>query len=303
MDCFDHRKEVMGWNPFAAFADLVEGGAVVRSPDVVQSCVRLTLGADWGLLTPEHKKRMGNVLYSRLYELHYWRMTEIDGLLTIWDDKFPRTSTCRACNTDPWEIFMLTSLVALKKEGTRYIDVETASDTSSESGDGDVDMDDRSTTGDESEPDDHRVQASDSSSDEDDDDSNGDLDPRLILESMNCNSSEEPPRPPLRGLAPRQRFIHNYGPNEHILRIVSMDEFGGGVFKNSPIKVCHECGFCFDRRHPESEMIKTRRADFIRLSLMLYCRGSKKGNLGDQRGHRAPIASACNVGGYHSHHD
>ncbi|KAJ1025125.1 hypothetical protein NDA16_002631 [Ustilago loliicola] len=254
MDCFDHPKEAVGWNPFAALADFVEAGTVVRSPEVVQSCSRLTLGADWALLTQEHKKKIGPVLYSRLHELHYWRMTEIDGLLTYWDDKFPKESTCSACNTDPWEIFMLTTLVALKKEGTRYIDVETASDTSSESGasdEGDVEMGNGNSTGDDSELDDHQAQASEASSDEEDNISDGDIDLRLNFELMPYNASEELPRPPLRGLAPRQRFLHNYGPNQHILRIVSMNEFGCGTFKNSPIESCHSCGYRFDGQDPD----------------------------------------------------
>ncbi|SPO49355.1 uncharacterized protein PSANT_07048 [Moesziomyces antarcticus] len=51
MNCFDHPKEVPGWNPFAAFADLVEAGAVVRTPEAVRACSRLTLGADWSKFT------------------------------------------------------------------------------------------------------------------------------------------------------------------------------------------------------------------------------------------------------------
>ncbi|KAJ1019635.1 hypothetical protein NDA18_006112 [Ustilago nuda] len=246
MNCFDHSKEIIGWNPFAAFADIVEAGAVVRSPEIVQSCSRLTLGADWALLSEEDEKRIGSTLVKRLYLLHLWRLAEIDDLLARWSGKFRSASTCTTCNTDPWEIFLLTLLVGLKKEGTRYVDVETASDTSSESGDDentDVDMNDHTLASDSDEEDNHARQASD---DDDGNESEGDIDPRLRLARLPYDDSEEPPRPSTKGLVCRQRYLRNYGPNAYILRIISMDEFGCGTFKKSPMKVCPDCGFRFD---------------------------------------------------------
>ena len=256
MNCFDHPKEIIGWNPFAAFADIVEAGAVVRSPEIVQSCSRLTLGADWGLLSKEDEKRIGPTLLMRLCRLHFWRLAEIDDLLARWSGKFRPASTCTTCNTDPWEIFLLTLLVGLKKEGTRYVDVETASDTSSESGDDentDVDMNDHTLASDSDEEDDHARQASDASDDDDGNESEGDIDRRLMFAGLAYVDSEEPPRPSTKGLVCRQRFLLNYGPNAYILRIISMDEFGCGTFKKSPMKVCPDCGFRFDGQVPLPE--------------------------------------------------
>ncbi len=84
MDCFDHPQEVIAWNPFGAFASLVEAFCVGRAPGAVQSCSRLTLGADWGLLTPEDERRIGPTLLWRLHRLHQWRMAEIDETLVRW---------------------------------------------------------------------------------------------------------------------------------------------------------------------------------------------------------------------------
>ncbi|CDS00355.1 uncharacterized protein SPSC_00873 [Sporisorium scitamineum] len=241
MDCVDHPQEMVGWNPFAALADLIEAGALVRSPQAVQSCTRLTLGADWGQLSAADEARIGVTILARLYELHYWRKVEIDEILGRWSDKFIKDSTCATCDQDPWEIFLLTTVVGMIKEGTAYIDKETASDTSSEDSDGDGD-DSKEVSNDER--DDHQGGIfSDLGSDDDcsmvED---GHTDPRLLP----LDDAEEPPRAPTDGLGLHQRLLRNYGPNEYILRIVSMDQFGGAKLNNPQFRVCPRCGFRFD---------------------------------------------------------
>lgn len=233
MLCFDHPKEAIGFNPFAAFADLVEAGALVRTPDVLKSCSRLMLGTDWSELTPAIKKRIGPELVSRLYEMAFWRVAEVDELLTRWSDKFRTSSTCAQCNTDAWEIFLLTLPVALKKHGTRYVDKESASDTSSESG-ADEESDEES-----SDEDDHDGQLSDSTASDD----NSDLFARALTP---ISDSEEPPRATTSDFKLSQGHLRNYGPNIYLLRIVSMDEFGCGVWERAPFKVCPRCGYRFD---------------------------------------------------------
>ncbi|SPO29615.1 uncharacterized protein UTRI_05437 [Ustilago trichophora] len=245
MNCFDHPNEVIGWNPFAAFASFIEAGAVVRTPSVVQSCSRLTLGADWGLASADHQKKIGPVLYSSLLQLHLFRMAEVDEILCRWSDKFRRDSTCQTCNTDPWELFLLTTLVSLKKQGTRYIDVESASDTSSEPDD---DEQDDTSDDQDMDEDDHRDRdlgdSSESGSDDDDV-----IDPRIMAQ-MPLDDTQEPCRAPTQGLVPRQHHLRNYGPNAYILRIVSMDEFGCGTFQKSTMRACPRCGYRFDGKDP-----------------------------------------------------
>ncbi|SPO30939.1 uncharacterized protein UTRI_05437_B [Ustilago trichophora] len=246
MNCFDHPNEVIGWNPFAAFANFVEAGAVVRTPSVVESCSRLTLGADWGLVSAEDQKKIGPDLHSSLLQLHLFRMAEIDELLCRWSDKFRRDSTCKTCNTDPWELFLLTTLVSLKKQGTRYIDVETASDTSSESG---TDEEDDSFDKDD-ERDDHEGRDSSDSCDGSSDDDDDVIDPRIMAQ-MPLDDTQEPARAPSQGLVPRQHHLRNYGPNAYILRIVSLDEFGCGSFEKSTMRACPRCGYRFDGKDPD----------------------------------------------------
>lgn len=257
MVCFDHPKEAVGFNPFAALADLIDAGAVIRSPQLIQACSRLTLGADWSHLTPDDEKRIGPVLLLRLERLHRFRLAEIDDILCRWSGKFSSSSTCETCNTDLWEIFLLTTVLAMKKEGTRYIDVETASDTTSESGDESDDSDDEggNNDGSDDERDDHQQQMSDGASDASADD--GTIDPRLTapiprLTATVPRGDEEPPRVPTSGLIPRQSYLRNYGPNAYVLRIVSEDEFGCGTFANAPYKVCPSCGYRFDGGIPEA---------------------------------------------------
>lgn len=241
MDCFDHPYEVIGWNPFAAFAEFVQAGAALRYPQVLQSCSRLTLGADWGLLSEENERRIGDKFLYRLTQLHLYRMARVNEVLTIWHDKFRRKSTCISCNTDPWEIFLLTSIVAMLKEGTKYVDIETASDTSSEDGDedDDEDMDD---AGDGDDDDDHRQT---SESENSDDDVAALLDvPAPGLPTI--DDTQEPPQRPAIGLIPRQTFLRNYGPNAYILRIITVDQIGCVEFARSAFKVCPNCGYRFD---------------------------------------------------------
>lgn len=259
MDCFDHPQEVIGWNPFRAFAVLVEAGAVLRTPGVVQSCSRLTLGADWGMLSVDDKRKIGPVLHAGLLQLHLFRIAEIDELLCRWSDKFRRGSTCTTCNTDPWEIFLLSTVLSLKKSGTRYIDIETASDTSSEPC-SDVCTDEEASKGhdngdsdeDDNEQDDHHGRDSDSSDGDSDPDSDGCIDPRLIFASIPCDDTQEPPRAPTSSdLVPRQCFLRNYGPNAYVLRIVSMDEFGCEPWAKRQMNACPRCGYRFDGKDPD----------------------------------------------------
>ncbi len=239
MNCFDHPKEVPGWNPFAAFADLVEAGAVVRTPEAVRACSRLTLGADWSKFTDADRARVGAELTARLTLLHHWRMAEINDLLVSWDGRLESLSTCGLCGTDAWEIYLLTVPLALLEHGTKYIDKETPSDTSSGSehsaeDDSDNDLDDLD--------EDQHEQRSEAS--ERDDDFN--LDPMLNYVPQVFRDLEEPPRPPTRGMALSQNLLKNYGPNAHLLRVVSLDEFGSADQENAQFKVCPDCGFRFD---------------------------------------------------------
>lgn len=252
MDCFDHPREVHGWNPFAALADLIEFGALVRTPAVVQSCSRLTLGASWGLLSRTDKARIGAPVMEKLRELHQERMAEVMELLGRWSDKFAKESTCKTCDNDPWELFLLTTALSMIKEGTKYLDLETASDTSSEEGsdqevDNRMNVDSDDDDNDDSERDDHEGQASDSESEQDTFDQSN-LDPLLI----DVDDNQEPPRAPRGGAKLRQRLLKNFGPNQYILRIVSMDQFGGGdKRRNTLFKVCPRCGYRFDGEKPD----------------------------------------------------
>ncbi|GAC98091.1 hypothetical protein PHSY_005680 [Pseudozyma hubeiensis SY62] len=228
MDCFDHPHEVIGWNPFAAFAEFVQAGAAHRSPSVLQSCSRLTLGLEWDRLSDEDKKRIGYKFLFDLKELHYDRMCKVNEILAAWDDKFRRSSTCNTCNSDPWEVFLLTTVIAMLKEGTKYVDIETASDTSSEA-DSNSDDEDEDMDGDDN----HDQDSTDS--EYSNDDAAGLLDvcaPRLEP----IDDTQEP----------RQSFVRNYGPNAYILRIVSIDQLGCVAFDRSPFKVCPSCGYRFD---------------------------------------------------------
>ncbi|CBQ69157.1 conserved hypothetical protein [Sporisorium reilianum SRZ2] len=251
MDCVDHPQQLYGWNPFAALADMIEVGALVRTPTAIQSCSRLTLGADWGMLSPQDEARIGPRVMVQLYKLHFWRKAEIDELLARWSGKFPRESTCRTCDQDPWEIFLLTTVLSMIKYGTKHSDKETASDTSSEEGsqrddeDDDEAMDIGSDGVDEhdvDERDDHRGLFSDSDSGDESDFAQH-VDPRLLP----LEDTEEPPRADTSGLQLRQSLLKNYGPNQHVLRIISMDSFGGGDPSLHPqFRVCPRCGFRFD---------------------------------------------------------
>ncbi len=254
MDCFDRPQDIPGFNPFTALAGLVEAGSVVRCPEVVKACTRLTLGADWGLLTAANEKRIGPTLLFKLSQLHFWRVLEVDSILARWDDKFRRESTCGRCGTDPWEIFSLTIEGAMKWEGTRYIDAEAASDTSSEEG---SDDDGNTDSGEESdqERDDHNAGQSDSESNPNaSDDDDDDIDPRLVA-TLPCPTGEEPPQPSTSGFRPRQRMLKNYGPNVHILRVVHKDEFGFQEFKRRTMDVCPRCGWRFDGKDPDPKCL------------------------------------------------
>ncbi|KAJ9474499.1 hypothetical protein PHBOTO_004976 [Pseudozyma hubeiensis] len=229
MDCFDHPNEVIGWNPFSAFANFVQAGAAHRHPYVLQSCSRLTLGLNWDLLNAEDKKRIGFKFLFELKELHYDRMCKVNEILAAWDDKFRRSSTCDTCNSDPWEVFLLTTVIAMLKEGTKYIDIETASDTSSEAVSDDDDEDE-----DMDSDDDHDQDSTDSENSNDDIAALLNVSGPRLLEPFD-NMQE-----------PRHSFVRNYGPNAYILRIVSIDQLGCGEFDRSPFKVCPSCGYRFD---------------------------------------------------------
>ena len=245
MDCVDHPQELVGWNPYAALADLVEAGAIVRTPLVVQSCSRLTLGANGGLLTNADESRIGDNIMKRLHHLHRWRMLEVNELLVRWAGKFPQKSTCPTCDVDLWEMFLLTTVIAMLKEGSLYIDKESASDTSSEEGSEGVAEHRMDMDSDDDERDEHLGQ--DSASEPDDDDRLGmderNLDPLLLP----LDDGAEPSRPPTSGLRLQQRMMRNYGPNQYILRILCMDSFScGDARRNSRFKVCPRCGWRFD---------------------------------------------------------
>ncbi|TKY88662.1 hypothetical protein EX895_002293 [Sporisorium graminicola] len=251
MDCVDHPKDLTGWNPFSALANLIAAGALIRSPEAVQSCSRLTLGADWSLLSAADEARMGIHMIAKLYKLHYWRKVEIDELLGRWSGKFPRNSTCVICKQDLWEIFLLTTVLAMITYGTKHVDKETASDTSSEGDDGgddDVDEDEDMRTSDNDDDDDHERDNHQEGQNSDSDEDEGcslmqhSVDSRLLP----LDDSEEPPRAPTDGLQLGQRLLRNYGPNQYVLRIVSMDTFGGAELSNPQLKVCPRCGFRFD---------------------------------------------------------
>ncbi|KAF6766860.1 hypothetical protein PSEUBRA_000890 [Kalmanozyma brasiliensis GHG001] len=239
MDCFDHPHEIRGWNPFSALADFVNAGALFRTPEVLKSCARLTLGADWGLLSEEDRQRIGGNIMASVYRLHLERMVAINSLLTRWSDKFRRDSTCQTCNTDSWEIFLLTVPLSMMKQGTRYIDVETASDTSSEGSDGrgEHGMDvDSTRSDDDGELDDHQRQDSDSEGDAD-----SQLEQPLEHQHAIIDDTQEP-----------VRSLHrNYGPNAYVLRIVDIGQLGCGEFKRAAMKVCPRCGYRFDGKLPE----------------------------------------------------
>lgn len=175
-------------------------------------------------------------------------MAEIDHILAHWCDKFRRDSTCPTCNTDPYELFLLTTLFGLKKHGTKYIDEETASDTSSESG-----GENRDGSDDDDERDDHEARSDASMGDAEsgDDDDDDDIDPRLIAASFRCDDTQEPPRTKSSGQVPRQPHLHNYGPNRYVLRIVSMDQFGAQPWAKRHFNVCPRCGYRFDGKDPD----------------------------------------------------
>lgn len=263
MDCFDHPREVIGWNPFSAFADFVEAGAALRHPAVLESCSRLTLGLEWGLLSAEDRKRIGDKFLVKLLLLHFNRMASVNDILSRWDEKFVNHSTCETCNTDPWEMFLLSNFIAMLKGGTHYIDKETASDSSSEPGDDGDDDDERmdesngnnndnDDDGDHGEDDDHHQQDSDS-------EGGGDVVDLIHIEPSlrhgPLDDQSEPPRRPPMGQWPRQLLLENYGPNAYILRIVSMDEIGCGNFARSVFKVCPSCGFRFDEGLPDESSL------------------------------------------------
>ncbi|PWZ00420.1 hypothetical protein BCV70DRAFT_199699 [Testicularia cyperi] len=233
MDCIDHPKELRDYNPFAAFADFVDAGAVIRSPECVQSASRLTLGATWSLLSPEDEKRIGYPLMLRLTRLHWYRRAAIDDILHRWSDgKFCKDSTCRACFVDPWELFLLSIPLAIVKEGTRYLDFETASDTSSSEGESDNDTDN------DNDMDDHNGADEDSEAGEE-----VETFPPDMLTPFRQHIHPH-------NLVPMHPSLENYGPNAYILRVVSMDMIGFEAVPNHKKARCFACGFRFDGQEP-----------------------------------------------------
>ncbi len=136
------------------------------------------------------------------------------------------------------------------KEGTRYIDVETASDTSSEGPDSpsNHEMEVSELSDNDGEPDDHQGQDTDSERDV-----ASELGERLDPRVVHIDDTQEPPRNETAGFQSRQRLLRNYGPNAYVLRIVNMDELGSGEFERATMKVCPSCGYRFDGNVPEPD--------------------------------------------------
>lgn len=222
LDCFDHPSELEGLSAYAILADFMDFGTLARCPDAIRSASRLTLGTSMEEMSADEARRMGEGLVGRVLRLHYYRLAEVERLVYTWDDgKFRLESTCSGCNTDPWEVFLLTFAVALKQHGTKYIDQAAASDTSS---DASSDL-----------PDDHAPPSTASAA-------STDVRP-------DRRAPYKPRRHP-RNLVAAQPFLTNYATNAYLLRIVSMDSFSTEPDHGATRSVCRRCGYRFDGNQP-----------------------------------------------------